>query len=357
MTKKEQALNIFLCAVCLCAVAFAVLRPKVAAEAASAALSLCATRVVPSLFLFMAAAKMLAKCGFASLFSRVTHGALECVFRISACGAAVLVLGVLSGYPAGAVAAGEFLSEGKMERAEAERILPFATAASPAFLVGAVGGMFGGHMGAVLLAGQTVSALTLLFITRRKSFASLAIPAPHTRVRVLSALASSIKESGLATLSVCSFITFFSVFSAMFRHVFSLAGMSAAVFTGVLEISGGFSCLAGLGENYFACGLILGFGGFSVFMQTAEALGDTGVRMGRYLLCKCVQAILCGALCALIGKLSCGAESLFCVLLFGREQGKIEVLWQGMLSFVAIFVFCALVLAIFLKILRFFLKK
>ena len=251
----------------------------------------------------------------------------------------------------------EFLAAGKMERAEAERILPFATAASPAFLAGAVGGMFGGNMGAVLLAGQTVSALALLFLTRKKSFASAAVPAPHTRVSVLSALASAIKESGLASLAVCSFITFFSVFSAMVNDVFSLSGMSAALVSGALEISGGFARLSLLGKNYFACGLILGFGGFSVFMQTADALGDTGVRMSRYFVCKCAQAAVCGVLCAVFGKIFGAQASSPVLFLFGAEQGKIEAIFQIALAFAVIFAFAMLVWAVILKIFGFFSKK
>ncbi len=357
MTKKERMLNVFLCAVCLCAVLFAVLRPEVAAGAAFSALSLCATRVVPSLFLFMAAAKMLVKCGFAALFSRITRGALERIFGVSPYGAAVILLGLLSGYPAGAVVAGEYLATGKMERAEAERILPFATAASPAFLVGAVGGMFGDtRFGAVLLAAQTISACVLLLLTRGKGGSRVHMESP-AKVRILASLTSSIKESGAASLAVCSFVTFFYVFSAMILYIFPLSGAASALLSGVMEISCGFSRLSDVGKSGFLGGMILGFGGFSVFLQTADALGDTGVSLGGYLRLKCVQALLCGALAAALGHIFSAGEALASVFLFGREQAKVEAIWETVFTFFAICLFSAFVLGIFLKIKRFFSKK
>ncbi|MBQ8862975.1 MAG: hypothetical protein IJ021_09610 [Clostridia bacterium] len=357
MTKKERVISIFLCALCLCAVVFAVLRPQVAADAAFSALSLCIRRVVPALFLYMAAAKILAKCGFAAIFSRVTHGAVERFFRVSPCGAAVVLLGLLSGYPAGAVAAGEYLAAGKMEREEAERILPFATAASPAFLLGTVGGMFSDvRFGAVLLAAQTTSALILLFLSRGRG-GNTALAAEEKGVRPLAAFAAAVKESGFASLAVCSFVTFFYVFSAMILHIFPLDGAFAAFVSGVLEISCGFARLSALGEDCFLGGLILGFGGFSVFMQTADALGDTGVRLGRYLARKALQALLCGALAQIFGRIFLFGTSYSSVLFFGREQAKVAAVWQSVLDFAAVCAFCAMVLALFLKILRFFSKK
>ncbi len=357
MTKKERAVSIFLCIVCLFAVGFAVLRPQLAAGAAFSALTLCATRIVPSLFLFMVAAKMLAGCGFAAFFSRVTRGALERLFGVSPYGAAVILLGLLSGYPTGAVVAGEYLAAGKMERAEAERILPFATAASPAFLVGAVGGMFGSvRFGALLLAAQSVSALALLLFTRGKGGA-VRPPEATEKKNTFAVLASAIKGSGHASLAVCSFVTFFYVFSAMVLHIFPLAGGAAALVSGVMEISCGFSRLATLGENCFFGGLILGFGGFSVFLQTADALGEAGVNPGRYLLCKCAQALLCAALAALFGRFFGVGEGVPASLFFGREQAKVAAVWEMVFTFFSICLFSAFVLAIFLKIKRKISKK
>ncbi len=352
MTKKERAASIFLCIVCLLAVGFAVLRPKLAAEAAFSALTLCVTRVVPSLFLFMVAAKILAAAGFASLFSRMSHGVLERLFGVSPYGAAVILLGLLSGYPTGAVVAGEYLAAGKMERAEAERILPFATAASPAFLVGAVGGMFGDRrFGAVLLAAQLLSVLALLLLTRGKGGA-VTPPEAAERKSTLAVLASAIKSSGHASLAVCSFVTFFYVFSAMILHVFPLPARAAALLSGAMEISCGFSRLAGCGVYYFLGGTMLGFGGFSVLLQTADALGEAGVSMGKYLRGKCVQALICGALASLLGKAFSDAEGVATALFFGREQARVAAMWEMALTFSVICLFSASVLVIFLKIKR-----
>jgi ABC-type transporter Mla subunit MlaD len=84
----------------------------------------------------MAATKMLAKCGAATLFSHITGGVLEKALGTSENGAAAVLFGLLSGYPTGAFMIGAFLESGKMSPREAQRLLPYVTAASPAFIIG-----------------------------------------------------------------------------------------------------------------------------------------------------------------------------------------------------------------------------
>ena len=69
MTKRYRFFNIFICAVCVGAVLFSIVHPSEAASSVMRALSLCARKVIPGIFLFMAATKMLAGCGAATLFA------------------------------------------------------------------------------------------------------------------------------------------------------------------------------------------------------------------------------------------------------------------------------------------------
>jgi len=362
MTKKESVLKFFLLFICVCALVFSLAKPAVAAEAAFAALSLCARRVVPGVFLFMVAAKMFAKCGAARACARFTRGIFEKLFGVSESGAAVIFLGLLSGYPAGAAVAGEFMEEGTLSKKEAERILPFATAASPAFLVASAGAMCGGtRFGLIMLFSQLASALLLLFITRKNRCAPVSASV-RRRVRPLSAFTSSVKECGAAALNICSFVTFFYVFSAMISSLLPAglcAGYFGAVIAGILEISCGFARLGALPSGllrYFCGGLILGFAGFSVLLQAADAVGTDGVSMEKYLLGKSAQALFTAGFAALFGIFAENREIDETFFFFGAEQGKISAIWQTALLFLCFFVIFLLISFFVAKIFTFFKK-
>lgn len=361
MTKKESVLKIFLVAVCAFAVAFSFAEPERTAGAVRSALLLCVQRVVPGVFVFMVAARVLALLGAARIFSRITGGFLEKLFGVSAGGAAVIAIGLFAGYPTGAALAYELMRSGELDAREAERIIPFATAASPAFLLASVGKLCGERFGSVMLASQVASALLLLLLTRGSGGGKAAIGGTNPTVRPLAALSAALKSSGAAAINICSFVTFFYVLSEIVLSILpygASGGAIGALVAGLMEISCGFSRLAGCGGalGYFCGGAILGFGGFSVLLQSADAAGDGGFCAKRYLLCKAVQGLLCGALAVLFGSVfGQGFSGVF--VFFGEEQGKVAALWQIIASFALIFAFLLLILKIFAKIFKKLWKK
>ena len=107
--------------------------------------------------------------------------------------------------------------------------------------------------------------------------------------------------------------------------------------------------------RYLCGGAMLGFSGFSVLLQSADALGTDGVSMKKYLLGKCAQALLCGVLAAVLGAFwERNEKSAF--LFFGAEQGNITSIWQTCAVFLAICLFLALILKIFANFFTLFKK-
>jgi hypothetical protein len=305
MTKKERIFDICIYAVCVGSVVFSVLMPERASKAALSALTLCARRVVPSLFVFTVFAKLLAKRGAYRLFSKLSGGAVCRILGVSESGAAAVFLGLISGYPAGAVIINGFLDCGKMNREEAQRLLPFVSAASPAFLVSSVGSILGDmRIGVSLLCAQTVSAVLLILITRKRGAGKRLAECELPKEPIFSDFIRSVKESGPAIMNACSFITFFYVFSEMLAYIIPCDGvpMVGVIVSGVCEISCGFARLAELPRGlcvYAAGGFMLGFSGISVFMQSAEAVCSHGIDMKKYISAKLIQALLCAVLTAL----------------------------------------------------------
>ena len=364
MTKKERVLKFLACVLCFWCVAFSLIFPKSASEAAFEALRLCALKVVPSLFLFIVSSKIFLSLGGERIFVFLFGKAFGRAFGVSENACASVFLGLLCGYPAGAVFIGDALAKGKIERREAESILPFVTAASPAFLLGTVGSELFGDIayGILLLMSQTASSLILLFFTRKIRLGRGFLPERDgARENMFLHLSHSISDAGITVVSICSFITFFSVFSETVLRFIPCPDALNALVNGFFEVSCGFAAIAKSAESlflkYFAGGAILGFSGVSVLMQSGNLVCECGVSMKKYAAGKARQALLCGGICFILGLIYEKSASDMAFSLFGVGAPKIFTLTEfaliSVLTALCVLFFCRLLL----KILHFFSKK
>lgn len=249
--------------------------PAETAGSVKKGLLLCTEKAIPSLFMFMVAAKLIAKSGSDEMFSKCKH--LLAFFGVSPPGMTVILTGLICGYPAGASAAAELCSSGRMSRKEANSLLPFTNSAGAAFLVGAVGAkMFGNaKLGAILLAAQTVS--------------------------------SAVAESGAALLSISTFITFFSAASDMLAEIIK-APMISNTFACICEITGGLDRLSANFEKapllkITLAGATVGFSGLSVMMQVFDRATHGNIKTNGYFIGKLTSSLLTAGFSAIFYKI------------------------------------------------------
>lgn len=136
-------------------------------------------------------------------------------------------------------------------------------------------------------------------------------------------------------------------------------GFWGALIAGILEISCGFARLAALragAARFFAGGLMLGFAGFSVFLQSADALGSAELSMKKYLLGKIAQAFATALFAVLFGSLSFGEVSAGAGLFLGEAHARVAALWEICAVFLAFALVLTLILIFLIKILTFFKK-
>lgn len=296
MDKIKTKLNIVLppAAAVLGMLAMAVFSSD-ASRGAYNGLSLCAKVIIPSLFPFFAVSSLLVSLGVPYLLGKAAGPVTNRLFGVSGAGAAAFVIGLIGGYPLGAAAVYELYRQGCLEKRSAERLLAFCNNTGPAFIFGAAGsGIFGSfRAGAVLYCVHAVSAvITGLIVSAGHRGKHAAAPAPKFCALTFSeALVSAVKSAVSNILSVCGFVIFFSAVKAVLEAlgIFnSLAGQLAAhtgleltwcraLLTGLLEIGGGISALAGLPAeplSFALCAFILGWGGLSVHCQTMAVTGE-----------------------------------------------------------------------------------
>ena len=281
------------------AAAFALLLwlPAAAAEGARAGLSLCAGVVVPSLLPFLILSDLAAALGLPALLAEKL-GPLWRLLRIPPVCAAPLLLGLLGGYPVGAVALAALVKSGELSPEEASRVLPWCSNTGPGFIVGFVGaGVFGSvKAGCILYLCHLLAALILAFCsgTRRRGAAPARPPAPV--LGLAEALPACVRDAAGNMLSICAYVVFFSVLSSLLRA----AGLPfSPLAAGILELSQGVAALRGAPPTPCSaalCAFLLGFGGLSVHCQTLYAVAGTGIKCARHF----AGRILAGGISALL---------------------------------------------------------
>ena len=106
---------------------------------ASDAIDLCLEMIVPTLFPFFICSGILIYSGFCELLAKAFQFCMYPLFRISPVGSSAFILGIVSGYPLGAVTAGELYANNYISKTEAERLLAFCNNSGPLFILGSVG--------------------------------------------------------------------------------------------------------------------------------------------------------------------------------------------------------------------------
>ena len=183
------------------------------------ALDMCYEIIIPSLFPFFVCSGILIYSGFAETVSRLFRPVMKPLFNVNENGSAAFVLGIISGYPLGAITACNLYESSYLSKSEAERLLAFCNNSGPLFIMGAVGSAIYSNpgIGIILYAAHIISAL-LVGISFR-FYEKDKFPAPPSRLSVHDSTPSQIFSTVLSNslnsiLTVCgSILLFFSVSS------------------------------------------------------------------------------------------------------------------------------------------------
>ncbi|MBE7031617.1 MAG: hypothetical protein E7401_01480 [Ruminococcaceae bacterium] len=275
---------------------FLVMFPADCIEVGRSAVNLCLNSVVPSLFPFLICSGFFSATGAATVCSRYLSPIVRPLFKVPGCGAMVLVLGVVSGYPVGAACAANLYATGQCTKAEAERLCAFCNNSGPLFIMSVVGCGFLGNavLGRYLYFTHILSAILsgiVLGLFSRRNYESRSIlppksvPAPKDTIFILG----DVMDTSISSmLKICGFIVFFSVFAATLPKS-NLTPYLAAI----LEITGGIKQLAALGisldTKLCLISFFAAFSGISVMLQVGAITAPHRLSLIPYLFGKLMQ--------------------------------------------------------------------
>lgn len=279
----------------LCGTVFVFLRGDAIADAVKTGLSLCALSLIPSLFPFMILSDLWTRSRAGRRATRFLSLPVCRLFGIGEAGAAAWLCGTLFGFPFGARAVAEGYRSGEIGKAEAKRLLLFCQNASPAFVIGSVGGMLGSpEKGVLLFLIEVLLSVAVGLLTRKRADVS-----PVTREEEKThgvslpsfSLPDAVRRAVPAMLFVCGCVLLFSAVGAL-TLPFLPDGFWRAAGAGIWEIGSacGYTVLqAPEALRLPLCGWAIGFSGVSVHLQGAEALDSCGVSVLPGVLSKALQ--------------------------------------------------------------------
>lgn len=288
------------------AVGCVVLLVKNASDAilyAQNAINICLEMIVPSLFPFFICSGILIYSGFCELLAKAFQFCMYPLFRVSPAGSSAFILGIVSGYPLGAVTAGELYENSYLSKVEAERLLAFCNNSGPLFILGSVGIAIYANIrcGIALYIAHILAALTVGILFRfygRGKHSS-----PPTRMTTPSRSVGEVFDIALQNairniLTVCGAVLFFSVIGRLVLDLIPVKGGVEAFMSGLLEFVTGtikISTLsASTAQKLILTAIVVGFAGISVHAQVMAVIAKYRLSLVPYIVGKAIHGLLSG---------------------------------------------------------------
>lgn len=286
---KERACTLMLLFCVIISIVFA----EQIADAARIGLRLCAASIIPAVFPFMILSDLLVS---SSSFEKsgFLRRCFEGLFGIGGAGITAFLSGILCGFPLGVKSAVDLYNEGHISKDEAERLIGFSNNTGPAFIIAGIGvGMRSSlRDGLLLYAALILSAIAVGALFRGEGSVS---KYRELKQKARFSLTSSVKSAGINTLTICSFIVFFSVICGLIRCIVKNT-LALSFILPLIEIGNAASFLGSakidsvlsLSLTAFAAS----FSGFCVHLQAMSLLSGSDIRAKKYFVMKTLQGFI-----------------------------------------------------------------
>lgn len=278
--------------------------PRAASRGAAEAMAYWYGSVAPALFPFLALMPLLTCQEAARAYEFLFGRAMTVLFDLPGGAAPAMLVGMVAGAPAGALAARRVAAHSGMNRGQLHRLAMSASGFSPAFLVSGVGaGMLGSAaLGWRLLASQALAQLTMALLLRR---------AWLERVQPVEAAAERdeaqpIRAAALSLLTICGYMALFGALSAVAGGW--VGERWAKGLLCLLDVPSGARIAAALpigeeGRVALLAGMC-GFGGLCLAAQGLGALKGCGMCPIEYVGIRALAGAICAGYAATLSRLA-----------------------------------------------------
>ena len=309
--QKLQLPALYVRAAALLLLALLLLRHRTAAAAGVVGgIHTCLGTLIPSLFPFILLACLCTNSRAAQVLFRPLSPVMRHVFRLPACAAPAVLLGLTAGYPTGAKITANLYAAGKLTREQTARLLCFCTAPGYAFAAAYTGGLLlrSERIGLNLFFACALAPLLLgLILSRFADKPKKSLKSPESAP---GGIVSAVQDGIKATVSLCGFVIVFSMLLAVLHDagIFQfLCGflsrlgltvpLSGALLTMGLEITAGVSQGVYWHLPIYFLAFGLGFSGVCIHLQIFSFFHKAGLPLSktRYVLARFLNGLLSAA--------------------------------------------------------------
>lgn len=272
-------------------------------------LSMCFEIIIPSLFPFFVCSGLLIYSGFSAVIAKYAQHIMRPLFNVAPSGAAAFVLGIISGFPTGAVCVRDLYKCGNLSKSEAERLLAFCNNSGPLFIIGSIGtAIYSKPIYGVMLYIIHIAASVAVGIVFR-NYGNNHHNSPPTRVNtteipIPQVISMSIENASKNILTVCFSVVFFAAAAQTVLELIPMPTALNSALSGLFEFSSGVVKISTLDKPMFEklvlTSFIMGFSGLCVCLQVMAVTADIGLNLIPYVLGKCLHGTIAAALTALM---------------------------------------------------------
>ncbi|MEG2353287.1 MAG: sporulation integral membrane protein YlbJ [Clostridium sp.] len=310
---RSQLIPTFICSILIVGILF---NPKASISYALEGAILFFNAIFPSIFPFLILINMIIGFGGIKFYSNFLGGILCKPLQLPRDCSIVILTSCLCGYPLGSKYACDLFSSKIIDYDTTDRLLNIASNASPIFILGTLGAtMFRDiRIGYLILISHYFSCFLMSIIIKPKSRINYKVPINKTfstSYNIGETLRTSVEDSINTTLLVGGFIILFSVITGVIKNsiliefLYSIAPSSllnykdlvSNIFLGTLEMTNGCNliCTANIATiiKICLCSFFISFSGFSVIAQIYSFTYKYNFKIGKYILKKFMQGIIC----------------------------------------------------------------
>lgn len=290
-------------------VALILFRTEYIIKYAKDSMNICYEFIIPALFPFFVCSSLLIYSGFGTVLAKASQKIMRPLFNIAPSGSAAFVLGIISGFPLGAITAVQLYRSGNISKSEAERLLVFCNNSGPLFIIGSIGvSVYGKPVwGAMLYGIHIISSVIVGIIFRFYNKKKHTAPPTHLNTIELTlpeVFSKALTESAKNIITVCFSIIFFSTISRMLLVNTNLPDFLDALVSGIFEFSTGTLKTSLLNrsvyEKLILTSFIVGFSGLCVHIQVMTVTSGSGLSLKPYILGKILHGAVSAVLTAIV---------------------------------------------------------
>ena len=251
------------------------------------------TTVIPAVFPFFILSDLWNKSN-SSYKEGIISRLFEKTFLLNRLSLPAFICGYICGFPMGVKIANNLYVRGVLTKEELEKICPLINNPSIIFVISGVGfGLFNSmKIGIILYLSVVFSSIIICFLLREKGAAYLN---SNVILKQKYTLTESIKNAGLNSIYITSYIIFFSAILSIISSIVKNQVILTAIYT-LSEISNSVFAINNLdyldvGVKISLISFSLGFSGLCVFLQAFSFLPKEISKI-KYLIIKLFQGLL-----------------------------------------------------------------